>query len=206
MEIRDIDDLPKNAANYTALTPLWFLERAATVHPTRKAVVHGSRRLEPTLGSKLTSVAAVWLPLFLNSPLASLQLHYEAHFGVPMSGAVINTVNIRLNASTIAFLLGHSQSSVVIVDLEFFNLAENALKITKEKSQGDFKPPLVVVVADESCDSKTLSYALGQGAVEYEKFLESGDPDFAWKPPQWGILPARQPARKDWYYITEGHI
>ncbi|MBA0587399.1 hypothetical protein Gorai_000531, partial [Gossypium raimondii] len=101
-----------------------------------------------------------------------------------MSGAVINPVNIRLNASTVAFLLGHSQSAVVIVDQEFFTLAEDSLKIMKEKSQGNFKPPLLVVVADESCDPKTLRYALGQGAIEYEKFLESGDPEFSWKPPQ----------------------
>ncbi|GMI80179.1 acyl-activating enzyme 7, ACETATE NON-UTILIZING 1 [Hibiscus trionum] len=191
MAIRDIDDLPKNAANYTALTPLWFLERAATVHPTRKAVVHGSRtytwlqtyqrcrRLASALSKRSIGVGSSVATIAPNVPAL-----YEAHFGIPMSGAVINTVNIRLNASTIAFLLGHSQSTIVIVDQEFFNLAEDALKIMKEKSQGDFKPPLVVVVADESCDPKTLRYALGQGAIEYEKFLESGDPDFAWKPPQ----------------------
>ncbi|MBA0725399.1 hypothetical protein Golax_021990 [Gossypium laxum] len=101
-----------------------------------------------------------------------------------MSGAVVNTINIRLNASTIAFLLGHSQSTIVIVDQEFFNLAEDALRIMKEKSQSNFTPPLVIVIADESCNPETLKYALGQGAIEYEKFLESGDPDFAWKPPQ----------------------
>ncbi|KAE8724114.1 Acetate/butyrate--CoA ligase AAE7, peroxisomal [Hibiscus syriacus] len=189
MEMRDIDDLPKNAANYTALTPLWFLERAATVHSTRKAVVHGSRtytwiqtyqrcrRLASALSKRSIGVGCSVATIAPNVPAL-----YEAHFGIPMSGAVINTVNIRLNASTIAFLLGHSQSTILIVDQEFFKLAENALKIMKEKSQGDFKPPLVIVVADENCDPKTLRYALGQGAIEYE-FLERGDPDFAWKPP-----------------------
>ncbi|KAE8727974.1 Acetate/butyrate--CoA ligase AAE7, peroxisomal [Hibiscus syriacus] len=158
MEMKDIDDLPKNAANYTALTPLCFLERAATVHPTRKAVVHGSPPNVPA--------------------------SYEAHFGIPMSGAVINPVNIQLNASTIAFLLSHSRSAVVIVDQGFFTLAEDSLKIMKEKSHGNFKPPLLIVIADGSCNPKTLRYALGQGAIDYEKFLESGDPEFAWKPPQ----------------------
>ncbi|KAG8483271.1 hypothetical protein CXB51_022357 [Gossypium anomalum] len=191
MEMRDIDNLPKNAANCTALTPLWFLERAATVHPTRKAVVHGSRtftwlqtyqrcrRLASALSNLSVGFGSTVAVIAPNVPAA-----YEAHFGIPMSGAVINPVNIRLNASTVAFLLDHSQSAVVIVDQEFFTLAEDSLKIMKEKSQGNFKPRLLVVIADESCDPETLRYALGQGAIEYEKFLESGDPEFSWKPPQ----------------------
>ncbi|MBA0855159.1 hypothetical protein Goshw_009996 [Gossypium schwendimanii] len=191
MAIRDIDDLPKNAANYTALTPLWFLERAATVQPSRKAVVHGSRtytwlqtyqrcrRLASALAKRSVGAGSTVAVIAPNIPAT-----YEAHFGIPMCGAVINPVNIRLNASTIAFLLGHSQSATVIVDQEFFTLAEDSLKIMKEKSQGHFNPPLLVVVADEACDPEALRYALGQGAIEYEKFLESGDPDFAWKPPQ----------------------
>lgn len=108
---------------------------------------------------------------------------YEAHFGIPMAGAVLNTVNIRLNASTIAFLLGHSKSAIVMVDQEFFPLAENALKILAEKDS-HYNPPLLIVIADESCDPKSLKDALGKGAIEYDKFLESGDPDFAWKPPE----------------------
>ncbi|OMO58429.1 AMP-dependent synthetase/ligase [Corchorus olitorius] len=191
MESRDIDDLPKNAANYTALTPLGFLERAATVHPTRKAVVHGSRsytwlqtyqrcrRLASALSKRSVGVGSTVAIIAPNVPAL-----YEAHFGIPMAGAVVNTVNIRLNASTIAFLLGHSQSAVVIVDQEFFSLAEDALKIMKEKSQGNFKSPLLIVVADESCDPSTLRYALGRGAIEYEEFLKGGDPEFAWQPPQ----------------------
>ncbi|KAK9033501.1 hypothetical protein V6N11_018532 [Hibiscus sabdariffa] len=191
MEMRDIDDLPKIAANYTALTPLWFLERAAMVHPTRKAVVHGSRtytwlqtyqrcrRLASALSSRSIGLGSTVAVIAPNVPAL-----YEAHFGIPMSGAVINPVNIRLNASTVAFLLSHSQSAVVIVDQEFFTLAEDSLKIIKEKSRGNFKPPLLIVIADESCDPKTMRYALGQGAIEYEKLLESGDPEFDWKPPQ----------------------
>ncbi|KAM7463134.1 hypothetical protein LguiA_031255 [Lonicera macranthoides] len=188
---RDIDDLPKNEANYTALTPLGFLERAALVHPHRKSVLHGSLhytwlqtyqrccRLASAL-SKLSvgfgSTVAVIAP---NVPAL-----YEAHFGVPMAGAVLNTVNIRLNARTIAFLLGHSSSRVIMVDQEFFRLAEQALKILADESKTELKPPLIIVIADESCDPKSLQYALERGAVEYEKFLENGDLGFAWKPPQ----------------------
>ncbi|GKU85349.1 hypothetical protein SLEP1_g29 [Rubroshorea leprosula] len=190
-EWRDIDDLPKNAANHTALTPLWFLERAATVHPTRKSLVHGSltytwrqtyqrcRRLASALSKRSIGPGSTVATIAPNVPVI-----YEAHFGIPMSGAVVNTVNIRLNAPTIAFLLVHSSSAIVIVDQEFFTLAEEALKIIEEKSKGKFKPPLLIVVADESCDPRSLRYALSKGAIEYEKFLESGDPEFAWEPPE----------------------
>ncbi|KAJ0784976.1 putative acid--thiol ligase [Helianthus annuus] len=111
---------------------------------------------------------------------------YEAHFGIPMSGAVINAINIRLNAQTIGFLLEHSSSTVIIVDQEYFKLAEQALQILKDKRQANFKYPHLIVVKDESieCDPNNLLYALTKGAVEYEKFLEFGEPEFAWKPPQ----------------------
>ncbi|XP_044500411.1 acetate--CoA ligase CCL3 isoform X1 [Mangifera indica] len=187
----DIDDLPKNAANYTALTPLWFLERAATVHPNRASLVHGSvrytwsqtyqrcRRLASALSQRSVGLGSTVAIVAPNVPAL-----YEAHFGIPMAGAVLNCVNIRLNAQTIAFLLGHSSSTVVMVDQEFFSLAEEALKILEEKSKGNYKPPILIVIGDESCDPKVLEYALGKGAIEYEKFLETGDPEFAWKPPQ----------------------
>ncbi|KAJ1380613.1 Glycoside hydrolase, family 3, N-terminal, partial [Sesbania bispinosa] len=187
---RDIDDLPKNDANFTALTPLWFLERAALVHPTRKSVVHGSqhytwhqtyqrcRRFASALSNHSIGPGHTVAVIAPNVPAL-----YEAHFGIPMAGAVVNAVNIRLNASTIAFLLGHSSASVVIVDQEFFSLAEEALKIWSEKSKS-FKPPILIVIGDENLDPKALRYALAKGAIEYEKFLESGDPEYAWKPPE----------------------
>ncbi|KAJ9154584.1 hypothetical protein P3X46_027904 [Hevea brasiliensis] len=187
---RDIDDLPKLDANYMALTPLWFLERAATVHPTRTAVVHGSvhytweqtyqrcRRLASALSRRNIGAGSTVAIIAPNVPAL-----YEAHFGVPMAGAVLNTVNIRLNASTIAFLLGHSKSAILMVDQEFFSLAENALKILAE-NDNHYNPPLLIVISDKSCRPESLKDALGKGAIEYDKFLESGDPEFAWKPPE----------------------
>ncbi|XP_011020368.1 PREDICTED: acetate/butyrate--CoA ligase AAE7, peroxisomal [Populus euphratica] len=187
---RDIDDLPRNPANYTSLTPLWFLERAATVHPTRTSVVHESvqytwqetyqrcRRFASALSNRSLGLGSTVAVIAPNVPAL-----YEAHFGVPMAGAVVNCVNIRLNAQAIAFLLGHSKSEVVMVDQEFFTLGEEALKIW-ESNEKNFKPPLLVVIGDKSCDPKSLEYALGRGAIEYEKFLESGDPEFDWKPPE----------------------
>ncbi|KAJ6987830.1 acetate--CoA ligase CCL3 [Populus alba] len=187
---RDIDDLPKNPANYTSLTPLWFLERAATVHPTRISIVHESvqytwqetyqrcRRFASALSNRSLGLGSTVAVIAPNVPAL-----YEAHFGVPMAGAVVNCVNIRLNAQAIAFLLGHSKSEVVMVDQEFFAPVEEALKIW-EGNEKNFKSPLLVVIGDKSCDPKSLEYALGRGAIEYEKFLESGDPEFDWKPPE----------------------
>nr|AJT39808.1 hypothetical protein [Lupinus angustifolius] len=187
---RDIDDLPKNAANYTALTPLWFVERAAQVHPSRKSIIHGSRhytwrqtyhrcrRLASALSNRSIGLGSTVAVIAPNIPAL-----YEAHFGIPMAGAVVNTVNTRLNASTVAFLLGHSSAAMVIVDQDFFSLAEEALKIWSEKTKS-FKAPILIVIGDENCDPKTLQYALGKGAIEYEEFLQSGDPEYAWKPPE----------------------
>ncbi|CAL5337939.1 acetate/butyrate--CoA ligase AAE7, peroxisomal-like [Camellia sinensis] len=201
VEGRDIDDLPKNEANYTALTPLWFLDRAALVHPNRKSLIHGSvhytwlqtyqrcRRFACALSNHSITYGKTVAVVAPNIPAL-----YEAHFGVPMAGAVLNTVNVRLNAPTISFLLQHSSAAVVMVDQEFFPLAEEALKIWADKMKSNFQPPLLVVIADESCDPKSLKYALGRGAIEYEKFLETGDPEFAWKPPQ-----------DEWYSIALGY-
>ncbi|XP_073028311.1 LOW QUALITY PROTEIN: acetate--CoA ligase CCL3-like [Primulina eburnea] len=189
-EDRDIDHLPKNSANYTALTPLGFLERAALVHPTRKSLIHGSidytwlqtyrrcRQLASALTKRSVTFGSTVAVIAPNIPAM-----YEAHFGVPMSGAVLNAVNIRLNPQTVAFLLGHSQAAIIMVDQEFYHLAEEALQIIASESKGKYKPP-IIVIADKSCDQKSLEYALRRGAIEYEKFLETGDPEFAWKPPK----------------------
>ncbi|KAG6392971.1 hypothetical protein SASPL_147200 [Salvia splendens] len=188
---RDIDDLPKNPANFSPLTPLGFLERAALLHPTRNSLIHTSltftwaqtyhrcRRLASALlGLSVTfgSTVAVVAP--------NIPAMFEAHFGVPMSGAVLNTINIRLNAQAIAFLLGHSHSDIIMVDQEFFSLVEEALKIVAYKSKDKFKPPTLIVIADANCDRESLEHALQRGAIEYETFLDAGDPDFAWRPPQ----------------------
>ena len=93
-------------------------------------------------------------------------------------------VNIRLNALTVAFLLEHSSAEVVMVDQEFFSLAVDSLRIIADQKKGSFKQPLVIVIGDHTCDPSALQDALRTGAIEYEKFLETGDPEFAWKPPQ----------------------
>ncbi|KAL6526484.1 Acetate/butyrate--CoA ligase aae7, peroxisomal [Orobanche gracilis] len=188
---KDIDDLPMNRANYTALTPIGFLDRAALVHPTRISLIHGSvrftwretyrrcRQLASALTKRSVTFGSTVAVIAPNIPAL-----FEAHFGIPMSGAVLNAVNVRLNAQTIAFLLGHSQSHVIMVDQEYYSLAEEALKIIADKTEGKFKPPTLIIIADENCDPKSLHYALAKGAIEYEKFLETGDPEYEWKSPE----------------------
>jgi fatty-acyl-CoA synthase len=179
------DDLPKNQANYAPLTPLTFIERAAYVYPNRLAVVHGDQRwtwketyarcrsLASALarrGVRKNDTVAVMAP---NTPPM-----YEAAFGVPMCGAVLNTLNTRLDAEAIAFQLRHGGARVLLTDREFSPVIEAALALLDEK-------PLVIDIADPA-------YPEGQllGHVEYEAFLAEGDPNYAWQPPgdEWDAI------------------
>src|SRR6202008_556068 len=140
--------LDKNAANYVALTPIGFLVRSASIYPNRLAVVHGERRYSwrealercRRLASALAArgigrgdTVAVMAP---NIPEA-----FEAHFGVPMAGAVLNALNIRLDAETIAFILKHGEAKVLLTDGEFAPVIKQALALLDEK-------PLVIDIAD----------------------------------------------------------
>lgn len=170
--------LDKNAANFVPLTPLTFIERAAAVYPKHIAIVHGPirrswaetysrcRQLASALqqrGIGLGDTVAVMLP--------NIPEMFELHFGVPMAGAVLNTLNMRLDAETIAFMLEHGEAKVLITDREFSETISRALKLIR-------KQLLVIDVDDPLFEGgKTL------GALNYEALLADGDPDFAWKTP-----------------------
>ncbi len=179
------DNLFKNAANYTELTPLSFLQRTARVFPNKTAVVHGSLKrnwLETyqrciRLASALSKIGitkgdtvAMMLP---NVPEG-----IEAHFGVPMCGAVLNAMNTRLDAKTIAFILDHGESKALLTDKEFSSTMEKALSICKSN-------PIVIDVDDVLAPEGKL---LGQ--INYESFLDSGDIDYKWKYPdnEWDAI------------------
>ncbi|PMS31650.1 fatty-acyl-CoA synthase [Trinickia symbiotica] len=178
--------LDKNAANYTALTPLKFIERSAAVYPSRLAVVHGSvrrtwaetyartRRLASALSARgigFGDTVAVMLP---NTPAM-----VEAHFGVPMIGAVLNTLNTRLDAATLAFMLNHGEAKAVFVDREFSAIMRTVLAAVE-------RPILVVDVDDPMYDGSGERI----GEIEYEALLESGNPAFEWQPPsdEWNAI------------------
>src|SRR5262245_51299989 len=102
---------------------------------------------------------------------ANIPAHFETHFGVPMTNAVLNALNIRLDAETIAFILGHGEAKVLLTDTEFASVIGRALKLLK-------RPPLVIDIADPHGPGGERL-----GETDYEAFLTSGDPDFAWSPP-----------------------
>src|ERR1700733_13589943 len=118
--------LDKNQANHAPLTPLTFLERAASVYPRRLSVVHGVQRftwLETYARCRRLASALARLGVGKNDTVSVMLPNtppmYEAHFGVPMCGAVLNALNTRLDAETIAFMLGHAKASVLITDREY---------------------------------------------------------------------------------------
>ncbi len=190
--------LDKNEANFVALSPLSFIERAAHVYPQRTAVIYGSRRqswadtyarcrrLASALqqrGVGVGDTVAVMLP---NVPAM-----FEAHFGVPMTGAVLNTLNTRLDAEAIAFMLQHAQAKVLLTDREFAGVVEAALDLlgaSGDAQQPGLRPglrPFVIEVEDEQAPA---GRALGD--VAYETFLAHGDPAFAWQGPadEWNAI------------------
>lgn len=172
-------DLGPNAANYRPLTPLTFLERTASAFPDHIAYVHGdlsrtyrdfyarARRLASALvrqGIRKGDTVSIIAP--------NIPAMLEAHYGVPMTGAVINTINYRLSAAEIAFILDHAETKILLVDKEFGALAGAALAQCKAK-------PFIIGLDDADYEGGTLL-----GRVEYEDFIASGDPGFPWEGPQ----------------------
>ena len=175
--------LQKNAANHAPLSPLSFIERSATIYPERLAIIHGAlrqtwaqtyarcRRLASALqkaGIGVGDTVAVMLP---NTPPM-----VEAHFGVPMVGAVLNSLNTRLDPEAIAFMLNHGEAKVVIVDPEFAPVMKKALAMALAEMP---RKILVIDALDDlfTGDSESL------GSQNYEQFLAGGDPDFVWRMP-----------------------
>jgi fatty-acyl-CoA synthase len=171
--------LERNPANYAPLTPLSFLERAATVYPARTSVIHGARRFtwKETYARcrRLASALAkrgIGKGDTVAAMLANTPEMYECHFGVPMSGGVLNALNTRLDADAIAFMLSHGEARVLITDKEFAPTIEGALrKIGRKLEVIDVEDP-------EFQGGKRL------GATTYEALLEEGDPAFAWRWPE----------------------
>jgi fatty-acyl-CoA synthase len=176
--------LDRNPANYTPITPLLFLERSAEIYPNKTAVIHGKlrqtwkqtyercRRLASALqkhGISLGDTVAVMLP---NTPPM-----VEAHFGIPMAGAVLNALNTRLDADSLAFMLNHGEAKVVIVDPEFSGVMKKALEIAKKESGREF---LVIDVEEKEFDVPGEKL----GTLTYEKLLSEGDPQFIWQVPK----------------------
>ncbi len=171
--------LEKGPANHIALTPLSFIERTAATYPDYPAVIHGAirrtwaqtytrcRQLASALSRRGVGegdTVAVMLP--------NIPAMLDVHFGVPMLGAILNTLNVRLDAPTIAFMLAHAQAKVLIADREFHAVVRDALALMDN-------PPLLIDVDDPE-------YGQGQqlSELDYETLLAAGDPEFEWQWPQ----------------------
>ena len=171
--------LDRNPANHVSLSPLSFLARAAEVHPTRVAVIHGDvettwreiygrcRRLASALARRGIGVGDTVSVMAPNVPAM-----FETHFGVPMTGAVLNTLNTRLDAEAIAFMLNHGEAKALLTDREFSPTIAAALRQVKRE----------VLVID--IDDALAGGGECIGEMDYEAFLETGDAAFAWKLPQ----------------------
>ncbi len=166
--------LEKNAANYTPLTPLSFLKRTAMVYPNLPAIIHGERRYtwsqvyERTrrLASALRAVGVGYRDT-VAAILSNTPEMYECHFGVPGAGAVLNTINVRLDAATIAFILNHGEAKVLITDREFAPVVKAALDLLDR--------PIMIIDVD---DPMYTGPGDRLGTADYEQFLASGDPSF----------------------------
>jgi fatty-acyl-CoA synthase len=180
------EGLPKTAANFAALTPLNFIERAASVYPAHIAVVHGdvrrnwaetyarTRRLASALVAHGIGVGDTVAAMLPNTPEM-----VEAHFGVPMTGAVLNALNTRLDANTLGYMLTHGEAKAVLVDREFSDVMRRALQNVPQKV-------LVIDVDDPQYEGAGERI----GDIDYEALLASGDPAYEWSPPsdEWNAI------------------
>jgi 3-(methylthio)propionyl---CoA ligase len=179
-------DLDRNAANFQPLTPLSFLARAAEVYPDTTAIIHGAlsrnyrdfyvraKRLASALSRRGVKRGDTVSVMLANTPAM-----VEAHYGVPMTGAVLNTLNTRLDAAILGFTLDHAESKVLIVDREYSKVMSDALARAEVK-------PLVIDYDDPEFSGAGERI----GSIEYEEFLREGDEDFAWLMPndEWDAI------------------
>ena len=172
-------DMEKNAANFTSLSPLSFIKRTAAAYPSKPAVIHGQikrnwaqtytrmKQLASALSEKGIGIGDCVAIIAPNIPEM-----IEAHFGIPMTGGIINALNTRLDASTIAFILEHGEAKILITDTEFSPTIKEALSLLEKK------PYVIDIVDSEGPGGERL------GEIDYETFISDGDPEFHWSLPE----------------------
>ncbi|MEP7452227.1 acyl-CoA synthetase [Phyllobacterium sp. SB3] len=184
-------NLDRNPANHQPLTPLSYLERAARVYPSRTAIIHGPQRTDYETFYRRTRQLASALAArgigkgdTVTVMLSNTPPMLEAHFGVPMTKAVLHSLNTRLDAAIIAFQLDHAETKIAIVDTEFSKVFSEALKLAKVK-------PLIIDFNDtEYPDDAPHAQGPRIGELDYEAFVQSGNPDYAWSMPddEWDAI------------------
>ena len=179
--------LQKNTANYAPLSPLTFIERSAYIYPDRLAVVHGARRYTWSQSyerSRRLASALKQLGVEKGDTVATLLNNtpemFECHFGVPACGAVLNTINTRLDAEAVAFILNHAEAKVLFTDREFARMVKKAIALAE-------RPDMIVIDVD---DSEYTGPGDRVGSLEYEAVLATGTPDFVFEQPadEWDAI------------------
>ena len=180
-------NLDPNPANYQPLTPLSFLERASDVFPDFVAIIHGKQRftyLEFYTRSKQLASILSQKGMIRGSTVSTLLMNtppmLEAHYGIPMCGAVIHAINTRLDPATIAFQLDHANSQILLFDQELYSVIHEVLEISKVKPLLVCYQDFQMGIKDSSKENLSNSYEI----IDYEKFIEQGDPDYQWLMPE----------------------
>lgn len=185
------EHLDRNAANYQPLTPLTFLSRAALIHPDRTAIIHGSlrrsygdfyrrsRQLASAIEKRGITRGETVAVMLANTPPM-----LEAHHGVPMAGAVLLSINTRLDADIIAFQLEHAEAKMVIVDREFSGVMAEAL------AKANLTPIVIDYDAPDFAEDAPAKKGDAIGTIEYEALVAEGDPDYDWQMPgdEWDAI------------------
>ena len=178
--MRDETGLERTKANFVPLTPLSHLKRAAHVFPDRAAVVYpGHRKTYAEYHARVSQLASALANIGVTpgdvvaAILPNIPAHCEAHFGVPAAGAVLNSINTRLEADTIAYILDHGEARVVLCDTQFLSTLAAALELMENPA------PAVIEVPDDAAGIHAHS-----DYTDYEAFLATGDPEFAWIMPE----------------------
>ena len=173
--------MEQNKANYIPLTPLSFLDRIKDVYPDYEAVVYKSRKYNwKQVYDRCTQFASALTKIGIGEGdtvsimAANTPEIFEAHYSIPMTGGVINTINTRLDAKTVGYILDHSDAKVLIVDRQFHDVVVNALEQVNRE----------IIVIDIDDTQAGLENSLSIGDLEYESFLETGDHDFEWIRPK----------------------
>ena len=176
-------DLDKNSSNFIPLSPITFLERAKDVYPDYEALVYGDRKYtwkqvyeRSTQFASSLEKQGIGLGDTVSVLAANTPELFEVHYSVPMTGAVINTINIRLDPHTIAYILDHSDAKLFIMDTQFSPTIKKALELVSKKI------PIIDIIDDQAQLKEGEGERLGQWT--YEEFLELGDSDYKWKKPE----------------------
>ncbi len=171
----------KNPANFVPLTPISFLHRTADIYGQRQAVVYENRsytwyesrdrcvRMASSLSNMGVQKGDTVAVFAFNTPEM-----FESHFSVPMSGAILNTINVRLDANTVAYILDDGNAKALIVDRELFDIASKALSVSSSQ-------PTVILIDDEFADTKP---EVNIDVINYETLISEGDPSFKWRSPE----------------------